>query len=108
MRSLALAMTTIVLGCGHHTGDGVDASGTPGNPIVVTCTGCPDFPPLGPGSPPPCSGIAVDPQLVYPPDHVLLPPNMNVIEAHFMPGANNTIFEIDFENAATDVRLETQ
>jgi len=45
--------------------------------------------------------------LVYPPDKVLLPPNMNVIEVHFMPGANNTIFEIDFTNALTDVRLET-
>ena len=51
--------------------------------------------------------MAVDPQLVYPPDQVLLPPNMNVIEAHFQPGAGNTLFEIDFENATTDVRLET-
>ena len=49
-----------------------------------------------------------NPQLVYPPDQVLLPPNMNVIEAQFMPGDNNTLFEIDFENAITDVRLETQ
>jgi hypothetical protein len=70
--------------------------------------GCPDFPPPGSGGPPPCTGAAVDPQLVYPPDKVLLPPNMNVIDVHFLPGDGNTIFEIDFENAATDVRIETR
>jgi hypothetical protein len=44
---------------------------------------------------------------VYPPDQVLLPPNMNVIEVQFLPGAGNTLFEIDFKNAAIDVRFET-
>ena len=32
---------------------------------------------------------------------------MNVIEVQFQPGANNTLFEIDFSNSKTDVRLET-
>jgi hypothetical protein len=66
------------------------------------------FPPTGSGSPPACTGQGVDPQLVYPPDQVLLPPNMNVIEVQFLPGNGNTVFEIDFENAVTDVRLETK
>jgi hypothetical protein len=49
-----------------------------------------------------------DPVLVYPPDGVLLPPNTNVIEIHFTPGsAQNTQFEISFENAVTDVRIDT-
>ena len=68
--------------------------------------GCPTFP--NPGSGTTCSDPATDPQLVYPPDNVLLPPNMNVIAVQFMPGNNNSFFEIDFENATTDVRLETQ
>ena len=81
--------------------------GTPANPVVVPCPGCMQFPPLGPGAPPACSDPSADPVLVYPPDGVLLPPNMNVIAVQFMPGNNNTLFEIDFENSATDVRLET-
>jgi len=75
-------------------------------PIVVGCAGCPTFP--NPGSGTTCSDPATDPTLVYPPDGVLLPPNMNVIGVHFMPGQNNAFFEIDFENSTTDVRLETQ
>lgn len=54
-----------------------------------------------------CTGQGAAPQLVYPPDQVLLPPNMNVIEVQFLPGAGNALFEIDFKNSATDVRLET-
>jgi hypothetical protein len=79
----------------------------PGNPVVIGCPGCPAFPPPS-NQPPPCSGQGVDPQLVYPPDQVLLPPNMNVIEVQFLPGSGNTIFEVDFSNGATDVRFETR
>ena len=119
MRHVACLLVCLLAACGHHKnpgqGDGggmmIDGGGVPGNPIVVQCPGCPTFPGLGSGgsgSPPACSGSATDPQLVYPPDGVLLPPNMNVIEVQFMPGQNNNIFEIDFENAGTDVRIETQ
>jgi WD40-like Beta Propeller Repeat len=98
-----------LVACGHHDGGGgVDATGGPGNPVIVPCAGCMMFPPFtGPGSVGACSDPATDPTLVYPPDQVLLPPNMNVIEVQFSPGANNTLFEIDFENASTDVRFET-
>ncbi len=70
-----------------------------------SCPGCPSFPPLG-GSTPSC-GAAAAPTLIYPPDGVLLPPNMNVIEVQFMPGQGVSAYEIDFENAITDVRLVT-
>ncbi len=70
-----------------------------------SCPGCPAFPPIG-GSTPSC-GAAATPTLVYPPDGVLLPPNMNVIEVQFMPGQGVSAYEIDFENAITDVRLVT-
>jgi hypothetical protein len=49
------------------------------------------------------------PQLVYPNDGVLLPPNLNGVEVHFRPGsASNTLFEIGFANANTDVRVYTR
>jgi hypothetical protein len=45
------------------------------------------------------------PELVYPNDGVLLPPNLFEIEVHFRPGAAaNTLFEVAFANALTDVR----
>src|SRR5215475_6990963 len=102
----------VVAACGHHPPGGacdpMDPScGTPGNPVVIGCQGCPEFPPPD-HAPPACTGQGAGPQLVYPPDQVLLPPNMNVIEVQFLPGAGNTLFEIDFANAATDVRFETR
>jgi hypothetical protein len=51
-----------------------------------------------------------NPTLVYPPDGILLPPNTNVIEVHFLPGSGpppNSQFEVSFENAVTDVRIYT-
>jgi hypothetical protein len=49
------------------------------------------------------------PQLVYPNDGVLLPPNLTGIEVHYRPGsAQNTLFEIGFANANTDVRVYTR
>jgi hypothetical protein len=49
------------------------------------------------------------PELVYPNDGVLLPPNLFEIEVHFRPGAPaNTLFEVGFANALTDVRAYTR
>jgi hypothetical protein len=45
------------------------------------------------------------PSLVYPADGVLVPPNLRGLEVHFRPGAGNTLFEIAFSNAITDVRV---
>ncbi len=36
------------------------------------------------------------PQLVYPNDGVLFPPNITGIEVHFLPGMNNTLFQVTF------------
>jgi hypothetical protein len=47
------------------------------------------------------------PTLVYPPDGVLLPPNTNVIEVHFLPGGSNHLFEVSFTNSTTNYRLYT-
>ncbi len=110
---LLLVVSLLVACGGNHGGTGGDGSvdgpaGTPTSPVIIPCAGCAMFPPLtGSGSLPACTNPTTDPDLVYPPDQVLLPPNMNVIEVQFQPGANNTLFEVDFENAGTDVRFET-
>jgi hypothetical protein len=72
---------------------------------TTTCPGCPAFPP---NSAPACTSMSRNPAVLYPPDNTLVPPNMNVIETQFDQGMGNTLFEIDFENAVTDVRVETQ
>jgi hypothetical protein len=48
------------------------------------------------------------PTLVYPNDSVLLPPNLRLLEIHFRPGPGNTLFEVSFENALTDVIVYTR
>src|SRR5215471_2308425 len=45
------------------------------------------------------------PDLVYPNDGVLVPPNLGKLEFHFHPGANNTLFELSFANNVTDVKI---
>jgi hypothetical protein len=44
------------------------------------------------------------PQLIYPNDGVLFPPNVSGIEIHFMPGAGNTLFEVDFLGTLSSVK----
>ena len=44
------------------------------------------------------------PQLLYPNDGVLFPPNVSGIEIHFMPGAGNTIFEVDLLGQISSVK----
>jgi hypothetical protein len=48
------------------------------------------------------------PDVVYPNAGVLLPPNLKLLEVHFLPGTSNTLFEISFENAITDVKVYTR
>jgi hypothetical protein len=122
-------------GSGTPNPAGADAGTTASGPAadggserVVACPGCPCFPGTvctatvasggasdggaqsGNGSSPPpvCTQPNAAPTLIYPPDQVLFPPNTNVIEVQFRPGAGNTLFEIDFENARTDVRFITR
>ncbi|QRO00934.1 hypothetical protein JRI60_18810 [Archangium violaceum] len=54
------------------------------------------------------SGPASDtrkPDLVYPNDGVLLPPNIRGVELHFLPGTSNTLFELAFQNSLTDLKV---
>lgn len=49
------------------------------------------------------------PQLVYPNDGVLVPPNLGRLEVHYRRGQSaNTLFEVSFRNALTDVRIVTR
>ena len=38
------------------------------------------------------------PELVYPNDGALLPPNLNRLAVHFLPGTDNELFEVRFES----------
>ena len=73
--------------------------------------GCGTFPP---DNAPQCTQTNITPQIYYPNDGVLLPPNMEVVAVHYtpFPGGPPALpiqeFEIDFENANTDVRVLTK
>ena len=46
------------------------------------------------------------PRIVYPNHGVMVPPNLGQLEIHFLPGLDsNTLFELAFTNAITDVRV---
>jgi hypothetical protein len=51
------------------------------------------------------ANTAFAPQLVYPNDGALVPPNLGKLEIHFKPAAGTTLFAIDFQNPATDVEV---
>jgi hypothetical protein len=48
---------------------------------------------------------ARNPDLVYPNDGVVVPPNLGKLELHFHPGANNTLFELRFQSPILDVKV---
>jgi hypothetical protein len=72
--------------------------------------GCAPFP--GDNAPQ-CTQTNVTPQIYYPADGALLPPNMEVVAVHYTPFPGGppavpiTEFEIDFANSNTDVRVTT-
>lgn len=51
---------------------------------------------------------AVVPDIVYPNNGVMLPPNLSKLEIHFKPGTGNKLFELSFANAATDLKIYTR
>jgi len=49
------------------------------------------------------------PELVYPNDGVLLPPNLGRLEVHFKPGAaENKLFELRFQSEVSDIAYYTR
>ena len=96
-------------GSGNDGGSGIvgfgDAAAVAPDGAVFGCPQCPGFPPAG--APICAPAVLGPPTIAYPLDGLLLPPNMNVLEVQFVPPAGATLFEVDFENAVTDVRVET-
>lgn len=45
------------------------------------------------------------PELVYPPDDVLVPPNLNELEFHYRPGAGQTLFELTVVGSAVELKV---
>ncbi|MDP9036533.1 MAG: hypothetical protein M3O50_17160 [Myxococcota bacterium] len=102
---------TNCLACGDATGSATvpyavfDGGTATGSFTAPDCPGC-TFPPAGA---PACPATPAPINVVYPPDTVLLPPNMNVISVQWTPfGAPYTEFEVDFKNANTDVQIVTK
>jgi hypothetical protein len=92
---------------GASSGGSSGASGGGAVDASFACDGCAPFPGQGATS---CAPQTLGaPTLVYPPDGVLLPPNMNVLEVQWVPPATGTasLYEVDFSNGVTDVRVET-
>jgi len=98
------------------TGDGTldgtsDGTGLPdvwddGGGSKYKCPDCPDFPP---GTTPDCPAATLaPPHIAYPLDGSLLPPNMNVLEVQFTPPAGATLYEVDFVNSVTLVKVITK
>jgi hypothetical protein len=97
-------------GSGGGTGTGTGGGsilGDGGLTVDTTypCPGCATFP--DPGAPACAPAALGEPTIAYPLDGVLLPPNMNVLEVQFVPPAGATLFEVDFANSITSVRVET-
>jgi hypothetical protein len=86
-------------GAGSSSGGMAPPSGAPamGATTAPDCPGC-TFPPA---NAPPCPSSAPAITLVYPPDNVLVPPNLNVVSVQFTPfGAPFQRFEVDFSQSA--------
>jgi len=44
------------------------------------------------------------PELVYPPDGIIVPANLNQLEVHYMP-SSNSVFELQLQGSALDVKV---
>lgn len=68
---------------------------------IVVVPGTPDDAPSSFGG---TEDASRAPTFVYPSDGILVPPNLNELEFHFMP-AGSTIFELSFLGSAIDLRI---
>jgi hypothetical protein len=110
------------------TGSGAGGNGSAGNggggvqvgPFPPPVNGVTSISAPGPNGTPPIPATpatkfrgSVDmtrnPQLVYPNDHVLFPPNVLGIEIHWRPGSTaNTLYEISFKGQTVDYVIYTR
>lgn len=51
------------------------------------------------------TGGGIAPTLVYPSTGVIVPPNMNSFEFHFLPGGGNNLFELTFIGGLVNLRV---
>ncbi len=65
----------------------------------------PGAPGTAPGSFDGAATGGVSPTLVYPSSGVILPPNLNTIEFHFLPGAGNNVFELEFVGGLVGLKI---
>jgi hypothetical protein len=78
------------------------------NPVHTNypCDGCAPFPPIGAKE---CLPLVLAPPiLAYPTEGILFPPNLNVLEVQFTKQPNATLYEVDFINDVTEVKVETK
>lgn len=84
-------------GDGMAMGDAVDAT--------FPCDGCTPFP----SSAPPCAPTTLAaPSIAYPPNNVLLPPNMNVLEVQWKEAPGATLYDVSFTNGITNVHVTSK
>ncbi len=108
-------------GSGGYSG-GTDGGGTGGNGGWANCVPLPGG---DAGTPPPTNrfmnGAATDapnkfggsvdparaPTIVYPPDGVMMPPNIATMDLQFLPGAGNDLFDVSFESGEVNLHVYT-
>ncbi len=102
--TLVLSDASASGGAGTSSGGATVPSPTPamGSVMAADCPAC-TFPA---SSAPSCAQGTAPIQVVYPPDTVLVPPNMNEISVQWTPyGSTFSKFEVDFKSANTDWRI---
>jgi WD40-like Beta Propeller Repeat len=95
---------------GHGGGDGGGGGGEDGGwngqqmKVVVIAPGAPQDAPshfAGPDDP------SAAPALVYPPDGVMMPPNINELEVQFSAASSTNLFELGFTSPKLDLKIYT-
>jgi hypothetical protein len=84
---------------------GADAGIQPAETVVVIGDGVPSDAPTKFGGP---EDAFAKPEIVYPNDGIVTPPNLNSLEVHFKPGTGQDLFEIRFESPAIALLVYTK
>lgn len=118
---LSLASFALVplfaFGCGNggkkpllpDGGDPVaDDAGMPPVGRMVTTVIDPGAPPDAPAKFGGTNNPSLAPEIAYPPEGALIPPNMNELEVQFTPKGGADLFEVGFSNDLIDLRIYTK